>query len=97
MELEEILGTILSGPMLAAVCIVIYLHRQENQSLHQSIDNNTAALKELTKLINDMRVTQAETEQQITELWHRYKDLKGEVAEVRKCQCKAAGKSVEQD
>ena len=95
MELEEILGTILSGPMLAAVCIVIHLHRQENQSLHQSIDNNTAALKELTKLINDMRVTQAETEQQITELWHRYKDLKGEVAEVRKCQCKAVGKSAE--
>ena len=45
MGLEEVLSMIVSGPALAAVCIVVYMHRQDSQSLHQSIDNNTNALK----------------------------------------------------
>ena len=45
----------------------------------KSIDNNTKALEDLTGLINEMRVAQASVETNITNLWHRYKDLKGEV------------------
>jgi hypothetical protein len=33
----------------------------------------------LTGLINEMRVAQAGIETNIDNLWHRYKDLKGEV------------------
>ena len=46
---------------------------------HKSIDNNTKALEDLTGLINEMRVAQAGIETNIDNLWHRYKDLKGEV------------------
>lgn len=90
MELEEILGTILSGPMLAAACVVVYLHRQDSQSLHQSIDNNTNALKELAGLINEMRIEQGKVDQQLDSLWHRYKELKEELDELRKC-CHCGG------
>lgn len=90
MELEEILGTILSGPMLAAACVVVYLHRQDSQSLHQSIDNNTNALKELAGLINEMRIEQGKVDQQLDSLWHRYKELKEELDELRKC-CHCSG------
>lgn len=88
MNLEDILGMIVSGPALAAACIVVYMHRQESQSLHQSIDNNTNALKELTTLINEMRIEQGRVDQQIDGLWHRYKELKEELDELRKCHCK---------
>lgn len=90
MELEEILGTILSGPMLAAACVVVYLHRQDSQSLHQSIDKNTNALKELAGLINEMRIEQGKVDQQLDSLWHRYKELKEELDELRKC-CHCGG------
>lgn len=90
MELEEILGTILSGPMLAAACVVVYLHRQDSRSLHQSIDNNTNALKELAGLINEMRIEQGKVDQQRDSLWHRYKELKEELDELRKC-CHCGG------
>lgn len=88
MDLEGILSMIVSGPALAAACIVVYMHRQESQSLHQSIDNNTNALKELTTLINEMRIEQGRVDQQIDGLWHRYKELKTEIDELRKCHCK---------
>lgn len=88
MDLEEILSMIVSGPTLAAVCIIIFLHKQESQSLHQSIDNNTNALKELTTLINEMRIEQGRVDQQIDGLWHRYKEIKNELDELRKCHCK---------
>lgn len=88
MDLEEILSMIVSGPTLAAACIIIFLHKQESQSLHQSIDNNTNALKELTTLINEMRIEQGRVDQQIDGLWHRYKEIKNELDELRKCHCK---------
>lgn len=95
MELEDILGTILSGPMLAAACVVVYLHRQDSQSLHQSIDNNTNALKELAGLINEMRIEQGKVDQQLDGLWHRYKELKEELDELRKCCHCGSGKGGE--
>lgn len=88
MDLENILSMVVSGPALAAACIVVYMHRQESQSLHQSIDNNTNALKELTTLINEMRIEQGRVDQQIDGLWHRYKEIKNEIDELRKCHCK---------
>ena len=91
MDLENILSMIVSGPALAAACIIVYLHRQESQSLHQSIDNNTNALKELTTLINEMRIEQGRVDQQIDGLWHRYKEIKNELDELRKCHCTKGG------
>ena len=91
MDLEEILSMVISGPALAAACIIIYMHRQESQSLHQSIDNNTNALKELTTLINEMRIEQGRVDQQIDGLWHRYKEIKNELDELRKCHCAKGG------
>lgn len=88
MDLENILSMIVSGPALVAALIIVYLYKQESQSLHQSIDNNTNALRELTTLINEMRIEQGRIDQQIDGLWHRYKEIKNELDELRKCHCK---------
>lgn len=88
MDLENILSMIVNGPALVAALIIVYLYKQESQSLHQSIDNNTNALRELTTLINEMRIEQGRIDQQIDGLWHRYKEIKNELDEVRKCHCK---------
>lgn len=88
MDLENILSMIVNGPALVAALIIVYLYKQESQSLHQSIDNNTNALRELTTLINEMRIEQGRIDQQIDSLWHRYKEIKNELDELRKCHCK---------
>lgn len=88
MDLENILSMIVNGPALVAALIIVYLYKQESQSLHQSIDNNTNALRELTTLINEMRIEQGRIDQQIDGLWHRYKEIKNELDELRKCHCK---------
>lgn len=81
-ELINILVSILA---FVGVWLILRPQKVENEALHKSIDNNTAALKELTLLINDLRVEQAGIEQNISNLWHRYRDLKEDIDNMRKC------------
>ena len=60
----ELLSFLISGLAFAGAWLIVQPQRVENNALHQSIDNNTLAVKELTKVINDIRVAQATTEEQ---------------------------------
>ena len=81
----ELLSFLISGLAFAGAWLIVQPQRVENNALHQSIDNNTLAVKELTKVINDIRVAQATTEEQLNSLLLRYQEVKREVDDVRKC------------
>ena len=83
----ELLSFLISGLAFAGAWLIVQPQRVENNALHQSIDNNTLAVKELTKVINDIRVAQATTEEQISSLLLRYQEVKREVDDVRKSCC----------
>lgn len=83
----ELLSFLISGLAFVGAWLIVQPQRVENNALHQSIDNNTLAVKELTKVINDIRVAQATTEEQINSLLLRYQEVKREVDDVRKCCC----------
>lgn len=83
----ELLSFLISGLAFAGAWLIVQPQRVENNALHQSIDNNTLAVKELTKVINDIRVAQATTEEQINSLLLRYQEVKREVDDVRKRCC----------
>ncbi|OLA36721.1 hypothetical protein [Phascolarctobacterium succinatutens] len=83
----ELLSFLISGLAFAGAWLIVQPQRVENDALHQSIDNNTLAVKELTKVINDIRVAQATTEEQLNSLLLRYQEVKREVDDVRKCCC----------
>lgn len=72
----ELLSFLISGLAFAGAWLIVQPQRVENDALHQSIDNNTLAVKELTKVINDIRVAQATTEEQINSLLLRYQEVK---------------------
>lgn len=72
-------NAVISALAVFGCWLILRSQKIENQALHKSIDNNTKALEDLTGLINEMRVAQAGIETNIDNLWHRYKDLKGEV------------------
>lgn len=81
----EFINVLVSILAFVGVWLILRPQKVENEALHKSIDNNTAALKELTLLINDLRVEQAGIEQNISNLWHRYRDLKEDIDNMRKC------------
>lgn len=81
----EFINILVSILAFVGVWLILRPQKVENEALHKSIDNNTAALKELTLLINDLRVEQAGIEQNISNLWHRYRDLKEDIDNMRKC------------
>lgn len=72
-------NAVISALAVFGCWLILRPQKIENRALHKSIDNNTKALEDLTGLINEMRVAQAGIETNIDNLWHRYKDLKGEV------------------
>ena len=76
-------NAVISALAVFGCWLILRPQKIENRALHKSIDNNTKALEDLTGLINEMRVAQASVETNITNLWHRYKDLKGEVWGIR--------------
>lgn len=86
----ELLSFLISGLAFTGAWLIVQPQRVENDALHQSIDNNTLAVKELTKVINDIRVAQATTEEQLNSLLLRYQEVKKEVDDVRKC-CSSKG------
>ena len=69
-------NAVISALAVFGCWLILRPQKIENRALHKSIDNNTKALEDLTGLINEMRVAQASVETNITNLWHRYKDLK---------------------
>ena len=75
-------NAVISALAVFGCWLILRPQKIENRALHKSIDNNTKALEDLTGLINEMRVAQASVETNITNLWHRYKDLKGEVDKI---------------
>ena len=75
-------NAVISALAVFGCWLILRPQKIENQALHKSIDNNTKALEDLTGLINEMRVAQAGIETNIDNLWHRYKDLKGEVDKI---------------
>lgn len=90
----ELLSFLISGLAFVGAWLIVQPQRVENDALHQSIDNNTNALRELTGLINEMRIEQGKVDQQLDGLWHRYKEVKEELEELRKC-CHCGGKGGE--
>ena len=72
-------NAVISALAVFGCWLILRPQKIENRALHKSIDTKTPALEDLTGLINEMRVAQASVEKNITNLWHRYKDLKGEV------------------
>ena len=87
----ELLSFLISGLAFAGAWLIVYPQKVENQALHQSIDNNTLAIKELTKAINDMRIAQATIDEQLNSLQVRYREVKEELDDVRKYCCGKSG------
>lgn len=89
----QLINAVVSGLAILGVWLITRPQQVENEALHKSIDNNTKALKELTDLINQIRIEQAGIEQSIDNMWHRIKDLRADVNELRRhtgCEhCKA--------
>lgn len=79
----QVINAAISGLAILGAYLIVKPQKAENAAIHKSIDNNTTALKELTTLINDMRVEQNGQKSDIDNLWHRFADLRNDINDIR--------------
>lgn len=81
----DFMNTVVSVLTILGAYLIVKPQQSKNEALQHAIDNNTKALEKLTDLINDLRKEQASTDTHITNIYHKIKELKNEIDEIRKC------------